>query len=125
MRELLFSVTKKDFRIQYFAAGGPGGQHQNKTATACRIVHLDSGAVGESREERSQYQNRRIAFERLVKTPEFQRWHKIEVARRLGRLADVEAQVDRWMQPQNLRIETVDADGRWTEELEKERCLPC
>lgn len=106
--KLLFSVTRKDFRVNYFCAGGPGGQHQNKTASACRILHMDSGAVGESREQRSQHQNRKIALDRLVKTKEFQKWHKIETARRLGKLADVEAQVEAWMKPENLKIEILD-----------------
>ncbi|KLU61432.1 peptide chain release factor 1 [Peptococcaceae bacterium CEB3] len=115
MRELLFSITKKDFKMQYFCAGGPGGQHQNKTASACRIVHPASGAVGESREERSQHQNRKIAFERLVKTREFQHWYKIEVARRLGRLVDAEKEVEKWMQPENLKVEGVGENGCWVE----------
>ena len=112
MRKLLFSVTKKDFVLQYFAAGGPGGQHQNKTASACRIIHTESGAMGESREERSQHQNRKIAFERLVATSKFQQWCKIEVARRLGRIAEAEARVERWMQPENLNVE-IQQEGRW------------
>lgn len=46
-KEKLFSITKKDFDIQTFASGGPGGQHQNKTASG--VSHRDSGAVGESK----------------------------------------------------------------------------
>ncbi len=106
MKELLFSVTRKDFRVSYFCAGGPGGQHQNKIASACRIIHPASGAVGESREQKSQHQNRKIALQRLVKTKEFQKWHKIETARHLGLLANIEVQVDEWMKPENLKIET-------------------
>ena len=122
MRELLFSVTKKDFKLQFFSAGGPGGQHQNKTASACRITHHDSGAVGESREERSQFQNRRIAFERLVRTPKFQSWHKTEVAKRLGKLADIETQVEASMQSRNLKVEVVGDDKCWVEEPREEKC---
>lgn len=65
-KELLFSATKKDFRVDTFCAGGPGGQHQNKTASGVRITHLATGLVGECRESRSQHQNKKIAFRRLA-----------------------------------------------------------
>lgn len=75
-KELLFSLTKKDFRIDTFRSGGKGGQHQNTTDSGVRVTHIESGAVGESREERSQHQNKKKAFERLTKTREFQLWYK-------------------------------------------------
>lgn len=65
MRELLASYTRKDFRIDTFRSGGPGGQHQNKTASGVRITHLESGLVAECRETKHQAQNKRIAFRRL------------------------------------------------------------
>lgn len=85
-KRLLFSLTKKDFEIQTFCTGGKGGQKQNSTESGVRIIHPASGARGEGREERHQYANRKRAFERLVQTKEFQRWHKAEVARQLAKL---------------------------------------
>lgn len=73
-RQLLFSVTLKDCDVQEFRAGGPGGQNQNKRNTGIRIVHPPSGARGESREQRSQLQNKRAAFKRMVATPQFKIW---------------------------------------------------
>jgi protein subunit release factor B len=70
-KELLFSVTKKDLIVQTFKAGGKGGQHQNKTDSGVRIIHKKSGAVEESRNERSQYQNKKIAFKRLTESSKF------------------------------------------------------
>ena len=96
MKQLLFSLTKKDFDVQTFASGGPGGQHQNKTESGVRIVHRDSGAVGESREHRSQHMNKQAAFERLAKSVKFLAWHKLECARRLGTVSNLEALVDSW-----------------------------
>jgi len=52
-------------RVETFMAGGKGGQHQNKTESGVRLVHLPTGLVVTSREERSQYRNKSIALERL------------------------------------------------------------
>ena len=73
-KKLLFSVTKKDFEIQTFRSGGKGGQNQNKRDTGVRIVHRESGATGESREERSQAQNKKNAFKRLTESLKFKLW---------------------------------------------------
>lgn len=72
MKELLLSVTLKDCDVQTKRGSGKGGQNRNKRDTAVRIVHRTSGAVGESQEERSQLQNKRRAFLRMVQTPVFQ-----------------------------------------------------
>jgi protein subunit release factor B len=65
---LLFSVTKKDLDVQTFRSGGKGGQNQNKVESGVRIIHRASGAVGESREYRDQPQNKKAAFQRMIKT---------------------------------------------------------
>lgn len=106
MKELLFSVTRKDFEMQFFRAGGKGGQKQNKTSSACRIIHRESGSVGESREERSQMQNRKIAFERCVQSPEFQSWLKMQTAAILQGYRNIEKRIDEQMQEKYLKIET-------------------
>lgn len=114
-RELLFSVTLADCRVDTFRSGGKGGQHQNTTDSGVRITHIASGAVGESREERSQHMNKRIAFRRMAESEKFRKWHRIECARRMGRLDAVERETDRAMNPKNLRVE-VQAGGRWVSE---------
>lgn len=114
-RKLLFSVTIDDCRVETFRSGGKGGQHQNKTESGVRITHIASGAVGESRESRSQHENKRIAFKRMAESEKFRKWHRIEVARRTGLMAQIEAQVDRDMRPGNLRVEVVDESGRWVD----------
>lgn len=73
-KKLAFSVTLKDCRVDEFRSGGPGGQNQNKRNTGIRIAHPPSGAVGESREERSQLQNKRTAFRRMAESPKFKLW---------------------------------------------------
>ena len=52
-------------RIETFSAGGPGGQHQNRTQSGVRLVHLPTGLRVTAREERSQLRNRGAALRRL------------------------------------------------------------
>jgi protein subunit release factor B len=113
MKELLFSVTKKDFDIQTFCTGGPGGQAQNKIASGVRIVHKDSGAVGECREEREQSKNKKIAFKRLTSSDKFQLWLKIKTSEMLMH-ETIEQQLERILAPENIRTEVKDEKNRWT-----------
>jgi protein subunit release factor B len=111
MKELLFSVTKDDFRIDTFRCGGKGGQKQNKTSSGVRLVHIESGAIGESREERSQPQNKRNAFNRLIETKEFKLWHKKKAAEMMltkEQKREIERKVDNAMREENLLIELGD-----------------
>ena len=66
-KELIFSASRKDFRVDTFRAGGKGGQHQNKTDSGVRITHIESGLSAECREGKSQHQNKATAFRRLVR----------------------------------------------------------
>lgn len=112
-KELLFSITKKDFIIQHFCSGGKGGQHQNKTETGTRIIHKESGAVGESRSERSQHTNTKLAFEHLVKSSQFRLWHARKVQEVLTGLS-IEEQVEKQMNEKNLKFE-IKVNGKWIE----------
>jgi protein subunit release factor A len=52
-------------RVDTFMSGGKGGQHQNRTESGVRLVHLPTGVVVSSRKERSQHRNKEIALARL------------------------------------------------------------
>ncbi len=57
---------ERDCDIEFFIAGGPGGQNRNKVATAVRLSHRPSGLVVTATERRSQARNRDVAYERLA-----------------------------------------------------------
>lgn len=111
-KELLFSVTKKDFRIDTFRAGGKGGQKQNKTSSGVRITHIESGAVGESREERSQHTNKERAFKRCIESNTFKKWHKRKCAEMLVNKSEIEKKVNESMKKENLKEETFNGE-KW------------
>jgi len=111
---VLFSVTKKDFDIQYFRAGKSGGQKGDKTSCACRLVHEASGARGESRNHRSQDQNRKTAFRRLIATKKFKDWMRYQAAVISGKAEAIEKTVDSMMADKHLKVETFQHD-KWSE----------
>ncbi len=79
-RTKMLTVTIKDCTVQTFRAGGKGGQNQNKRDSGVRVIHPPSGARGESREGRSQLENKRKAFVRMAESPKFRAWVRLRHA---------------------------------------------
>lgn len=102
-------MTLANCDVQTFRAGGKGGQNQNKRDTGVRIVHPPSGAVGESREERSQLQNKKKAFRRMAESQKFRDW----VRRQAGEDALLVAKVERELWPDRTKVEVKDDAGHW------------
>lgn len=70
-------TLERDCDMEFFIAGGPGGQHRNKVETGVRLTHRPSGLVVTATERRSQSANREAAFERMAeRLTELQRVRK-------------------------------------------------
>jgi peptide chain release factor 1 len=59
-------ISKKDLKVEYMRGQGPGGQHKNKTDSACRLTHLPTGEQAYA-DERSQKHSYRLAMSELTK----------------------------------------------------------
>ncbi|MEK9658847.1 MAG: peptide chain release factor 1 [Chloroflexota bacterium] len=60
--EVDVDINPAELRMDIFHSGGPGGQNVNKVATAIRLVHIPTGIMVVSQDERSQLKNKQKAM---------------------------------------------------------------
>ncbi len=64
-KDIEIDVKESDVRIDVYRSSGAGGQKVNKTSSAVRITHLETGIVVAVQNERSQHKNRDVAWKIL------------------------------------------------------------
>jgi peptide chain release factor 2 len=86
-------IKPDEIRVETFKSGGAGGQYVNKTESAIRIIHIPTGFIVTSQQERSQAQNRDVALN-ILRAKLVQR----EIEQRDQKLASLrgERQANEW-----------------------------
>lgn len=60
-----FELNMAEVRIDTYRAQGAGGQHVNKTDSACRATHIPTGIQAQCQDSRDQTMNKQKALENL------------------------------------------------------------
>jgi len=110
-KELLLSITKKDFVIDFFSGKGAGGQYRNKHQNCVRLHHKDSNTIVTGQSYRNRRSNLKEALHNLVNNPRFKLWHTRKINEMVFEKT-IEEAVNEAMKPENLLIEGRE-DGVW------------
>jgi peptide chain release factor 1 len=75
------NLKPDDYRLDKFCASGPGGPHVNKTESAVRLTHHETGIVVSMQDEKSQHKNLSKAL-RILKSRLYEHYQQAEAAKR-------------------------------------------
>ena len=73
-------LKSDDYRVDKFGASGPGGQHVNKTESAIRLTHHETGIVVQCQDEKTQHKNLAKAL-RVLKARIYEKKREEEAAK--------------------------------------------
>lgn len=87
-------LSPEDYRVDKFCASGPGGQHVNKTESAIRLTHHETGIVVQCQDEKSQHKNLAKAL-RVLKSRIYDHKQQLEANKRAAERKDLVGSGDR------------------------------
>ncbi len=84
-------LEDKDYRVDTYRASGAGGQHVNKTDSAIRLTHIETGVVVQCQNDRSQHKNKATAIKMLKS-----RLYELEIEKKKAEEAGVQKSEIGW-----------------------------
>ena len=98
VKETEIKLDPKEIKIEFYRSSGSGGQNVNKVSTAVRLKHTPTDIVIESQTQRTQEQNRKIAYDLLRA-----KLYQIQKDKELSEIKDARSAVGRGMRSEKMR----------------------